>query len=136
MYATKITIVLKNDLADWQKLNVTAFLASAVAIQFPGTHGQPLVGSSGTAFLPFLRQPILVYKAEREEELQRARRRAAERGLAVGIYTEPLFATRGEAENLAVVASYTDDEQPLVGLVLYGDAKQVSKALNGLKFYT
>jgi hypothetical protein len=135
MYDTKIAIVLKNDLADWQKLNVTAFLASAVAIQFPETHGQPLVSSSGTTFLPFLRQPILVYKAESKDELHRAYRRATERGLAVGIYTEPLFATKGEAENLAVVAGYADDEQPLVGIVLYGDSKQVSKALDGLKLH-
>lgn len=135
MYDTKIALVLKNDLADWQKLNVAAFLASAVAIQFPETHGQALVSASGTKYLPFVRQPMLVYKAESEAELQRAHRRATERGLAVGIYTEPLFATKGEAENLAVIARYPDDEQPLVGLVLYGDAKQVSKALDGLKFH-
>jgi hypothetical protein len=135
MYDTKIALVLKNDLADWQKLNVTAFLASAVAIQFPETHGQAFIGASGTQFLPFLRQPMLVYKADREDELRRAYRRATERGLAIGIYTEPLFATKGEAENLAVIARYADDEQPLVGLVLYGDAKQVSKALDGLKFH-
>lgn len=135
MYDTKIAIVLQNDLPDWQKLNVTAFLASAVAVQFPETHGQPLVSASGTAYLPFLRQPILVYKADQVAELHRARRRATERGLAVGIYTEPLFATKGEAENLAVIAGYADDEQPLVGLVLYGDAKQISKALDGLRLH-
>jgi hypothetical protein len=135
MYDTKIALVLKNDLADWQKLNVAAFLASAVAIQFPETHGQALVSASGTSYLPFLRQPMLVYKADSEADLRRAHRRATERGLAVGIYTEPLFATKGEAENLAVIARYADDEQPLVGLALYGDAKQVSKALDGLKFH-
>ncbi|TKG89829.1 DUF2000 family protein [Puteibacter caeruleilacunae] len=32
--APKIAIVVKNDLADWQKLNVTSFLASSVAIKF------------------------------------------------------------------------------------------------------
>ncbi|GAA4505863.1 DUF2000 domain-containing protein [Hymenobacter ginsengisoli] len=135
MYDTKIALVLKNDLADWQKLNVAAFLASAVAIQFPETHGQALVSASGTRYLPFLRQPMLVYKADDEAALHRAHRRATERGLGVGIYTEPLFATKGEAENLAVIASYPDEKQPLVGLALYGDAKQVSKALDGLKFH-
>jgi hypothetical protein len=47
MYDHKIALVLRADLLDWQKLNVTAFLASAVAIQFPETHGQPLVSASG-----------------------------------------------------------------------------------------
>ena len=40
-YDHKIAIVLSDDLLVWQKLNVTAFLASSVAIQFPETHGQP-----------------------------------------------------------------------------------------------
>ncbi|MFE2031477.1 DUF2000 family protein, partial [Streptomyces hygroscopicus] len=29
--ATKIAIIVRTDLADWQKLNVTAFLASGLA---------------------------------------------------------------------------------------------------------
>ena len=36
---------------------------------------------------------------------------------------------------MLAVARYTDEEQPLVGLVLYGDARQVGKALDGLKLH-
>lgn len=54
----------------------------------------------------------------------------------VGIYTKPLFATKGEAENIAAIARFADEDQPLVGLVLYGEAKQVSKALDGLKLHS
>ncbi|MBF9223185.1 DUF2000 family protein [Hymenobacter ruricola] len=136
LYDTKIALVLKADLPTWQKLNVAAFLASAVAIQFPETHGQPFVNGSGVTYLPFLKQPVLVYQAAEEKDLRRAHQRASERGLQVGIYTEPLFATKGEAENLAVIAQYTTETQLLVGLVVYGDAKQVSKALDGLKLHT
>ena len=135
LYDTKIAVVLKADLPIWQKLNVAAFLASAVAIQFPETHGQPLVNASGATYLPFLKQPVLVYQAEQEKDLRRASQRASERGLHLGIYTEPLFATKGEEENVRVIAQYTTETQPLVGLVLYGDARQVGKALDGLKLH-
>lgn len=135
LYDTKIALVLKVDLPAWQKLNVAAFLASAVAIQFPETHGQPFTNASGAQYLPFLKQPILVYQALENKDLRRAAQRATERGLHLGIYTEPLFATKGEFENAAVIARFTTEEQPLVGLVLYGDAKQVSKALDGLKLH-
>lgn len=135
LYNTKIALVLHQDLPNWQKLNVAAFLASAIAIQFPETHGQPLVSASGTAYLPFLKLPIRVYQAENVVSLQRARSRAHERGLALAIYTEPLFATKGEAENVAVIAEYTDEAQPLVGVAVYGDSKLVNKALDGLKLH-
>jgi hypothetical protein len=78
---------------------------------------------------------MLIYKADTEEELKRVFRRAKERELQIGIYTEPLFATKGEDENLTEIAKYPDDEQKLVGIVLYGENKKVSKALDGLKFH-
>jgi hypothetical protein len=135
MYDHKIAVVLRRDLPDWQKLNVTAFLASAVAIQFPATHGQPLLTASGTQFLPLLKHPILVYGAETADQLQKAFERARERGLHIGIYPQALFATRNEEENLAVTAQLPDQELNLVGIVLYGENKAVDKALKGLKFH-
>ncbi|OGX87950.1 DUF2000 family protein [Hymenobacter coccineus] len=135
LYDTKIALVLLADLPTWQKRNVAAFLASAVAIQFPATHGQVLLNNTGAPYLPFLRQPVLVYQAGQPQELHRAFRRAKERGVHVGIYTEPLFATKGEAENVAAIARFADEDQPLVGLVLYGEAKLLSKALDGLKLH-
>ena len=135
MYYHKIAIVLSADLLDWQKLNVTAFLASAVAIQFPDTHGQPFVSASGSRFLPFLKHPILVYRADGPAEVRKAFERGRERGVHLGIYPRGLFATKNEAENLLEIARQTDEELELVGLVLYGENKQVDKALKGLKFH-
>ena len=134
-YDTKIAIVIKDSLLVWQKLNVASFLASSVAIQFPETHGQSFVNASQSVYLPFIKQPILIYKAENGDQMKRAFNRAKERELAIGIYTEPLFATKGEDENLAEIAKSTDEEQNLVGIVVYGDGKKVSKALDGLKFH-
>lgn len=135
MYSHKIALVIKNDLADWQKLNVASFLASSVAIQFPDTHGNAFVNASGSVYLPFIKHPILIYKAETEAELNRAFNRAKERGLSLGIYTQPLFATKNEEENHIQIANATDEDQVLVGIAVYGEAKKVSKALEGLKFH-
>ena len=135
MYDKKIALVIKADLLDWQKLNVTAFLASAVAIQFPETHGQAFVNASGTTYLPFIKHPILIYKADTPEQLKRAFTRAKERELQIGIYTEPLFSTKNEEGNHIEIAKHTDDDMPLVGIVIYGENKKVDKALDGLKFH-
>lgn len=136
MYSNEIALVIKNDLAGWQKLNVAAFLASSVAIQFPDTHGKEFVNASGSVYLPFIKHPILIYKADAEAEIRRAFNRAKERGLAIGIYTEPLFATKNEEENHVEIAKATDEEQVLVGLAVYGENKKVAKALEGLKFHS
>jgi hypothetical protein len=135
MYDHKIAIVLSSDLLEWQKLNVTAFLASSVAIQFPETHGQAFTTASKSTFLPFLKHPILVYRADGPSEVRKAFERARERGVQLGIYTRPLFATKNEAENLAELARLSDEEHELVGIILYGENKQVDKALRGLKLH-
>jgi hypothetical protein len=135
MYDHKIAIVLSGDLLEWQKLNVTAFLASSVAIQFPETHGQAFITASKSTFLPFLKHPILVYRADGPSEVRKAFDRARERGVQLGIYTRSLFATKNEAENLAEMARLPDEEHELVGIILYGENKQVDKALKGLKLH-
>jgi hypothetical protein len=134
-YQDKIAIAIRADLLEWQKLNVAAFLASAVAVNIPETHGRRFLTSDQAEYLAFVRNPMLIYSAESAQQLRRALVRAKERGLRVGIYTKPLFATKGEDENLAEIASLPDEEQDLVGIVIYGDNKQVGKALDGLKFH-
>jgi hypothetical protein len=134
-YENKIAIVVDVNLPSWQKLNVAAFLASAVAVKFPETHGKPFINASHSEYLPFIKHPILVYKANNADEIKRAFYRAKERGVHIGIYTEPLFTTKGEEENLAEITKYTDESQTLVGIVLYGENKLVNKSLDGLKFH-
>jgi hypothetical protein len=131
----KIAIVILNDLASWQKLNVTAFLASSVAIAFPVTHGAPLIDAQGNAYLPFLKYPVLVYKADSPDKIKRAFARAKDRELSVGIYVQELFATKNESENLEVISQYSENDLNLVGIIIYGDSKKVDKALDGLKLH-
>ena len=135
MYDHKIAIVLREDLMVWQKLNVTAFLASSVAIQFPETHGRPFINGSNSAYLPFIKHPILIYQADGPAPLQRAFPRAKERKLHIRIYTQPLFATKNEEQNLKEIARHTDQDQELAGIVVYGENKIVDKALKDLKFH-
>ena len=136
MYDHKIAIVIKNDLMDWQKLNVTAFLASSVAIKFPETHGKVFINASGAEYLPFIKHPILIFKADTDEQLKRAFNRAKDRQLHIGIYTKPLFATKNEAENLVEISRFSDEEQELSGIIVYGENRKVDKALDGLKFHS
>ncbi|HEY2592346.1 MAG TPA: DUF2000 family protein, partial [Chloroflexota bacterium] len=62
-YETKVVIVARTDLAEWQKLNVAAFLASGVAAAAPESIGKPSSFGSGTTYLRLLGQPILIYGA-------------------------------------------------------------------------
>jgi hypothetical protein len=62
-------------------------------------------------------------------------KRAKERKLNIGIYPSQLFDTMNEQDNLDETARYTDDEQDLVGLAIYGENKKVNKAIDGLKFH-
>ena len=127
MYPNKIIIILRDDLKTWQKLNVTSFLAGAIAIKFTELHGNNLVTASGNSYLPFIKQPILVYKANNSDQMSRVFNRAKERDLHIGIYSSTLFATMTETDNLKAIASRTDEDQDLVGLVIYGDSKKAEK---------
>ncbi|CAM1344946.1 DUF2000 family protein [Tenacibaculum amylolyticum] len=134
-YDNKIAMVIKNNLMDWQKLNVASFLASSVAIQFPETHGKPFINASKSEYLPFIKHPVLVYKADDQAQINRAFLRAKERELHLGIYTNALFSTKNEDENHIEISKFTDETQELVGIIMYGENKKVNKALNGLKFH-
>ncbi|MEE9361152.1 MAG: DUF2000 domain-containing protein [Cellulophaga sp.] len=131
----KIAIVIKNDLLNWQKLNVASFLASSVAIKFPETHGKEFVNASKSEYLPFIKQPILIYKADDQAQINSAFSRAKQRELNIGIYTSALFSTKNEEENHIEIGKLTDENQTLVGIIVYGENRKVNKALKGLKFH-
>ncbi|GAB3131242.1 DUF2000 domain-containing protein [Microbispora hainanensis] len=133
-FDTKIGIVVREDLAVWQKLNVTAFLASAVAGGAPEVIGERYEDGSGTSYLPMFRQPVLVYAADLAG-LARVRERAVERGLAVAVYIEEMFKTGNDVDNRAAVRAVTAEEMPLVGLAVYGPKNAVDKTLKGLPLH-
>jgi hypothetical protein len=130
-FDTKIGIVVREDLAEWQRLNVTAFLASAVAGGRTEVIGLRYQDGSGNSYLPMFRQPVLIYAADRAG-LARAHGRAVARGLDAAVYVEEMFKTGNDEDNRAAVRAVPADELPLVGLAVYGPRNAVDKVLKGL----
>jgi len=134
VFTTKIAIVVREDLAAWQKLNVTAFLASGIAASVPGCIGAPYVDAAGRSYSAMCGQPILVFAATLAE-LQQAHGRAIAQNLVMVPYVEAMFATGHDAANRAVFAEGDVAAQNWVGLAVHGDRKAVDKALKGLKLH-
>lgn len=133
-FDTKIAIVVRDDLAVWQRLNVTAFLASAVAGEHPEVIGQRYQDGSGNTYLPMFRQPVLVYAAG-SQDLGRVHERALTRGLDLAVYIEDMFKTGNDEDNRATVLAVSADAMPLVGLALYGPKNALDKILKGLQLH-
>jgi hypothetical protein len=133
-FDTKIAVVLRDDLAVWQKTNVTAFLVSGIAGTVPGVVGEPYRDASGNEYLPMFVQPVLVYVAD-GEALRRAYERAMSRGVTPAIYTADLFATGHDEANRAAVAAVVADDLDLVGIAVRGERKTVDKIVDRLRFH-
>jgi hypothetical protein len=133
-FDTKIAIAVQESLAAWQKLNVTAFLASAVAGGAPEVIGEPYEDGSGHAYLPMFRQPVLVYAAD-GPTLARVRGLAVGRRLATAVYIEEMFKTGDDEANRATVRVVGADDLPLVGLAVYGPRNAVDKVFKGLPLH-
>ena len=78
-FDTKLAIVVRGDLPTWQKLNMTAFLASGIAATRPESIGLPYGDASGRAYAAMFRQPVMVLSGS-AQELRAAFNRACERG--------------------------------------------------------
>jgi hypothetical protein len=133
-FDTKIAIAVREDLATWQKLNITAFLASAVAGGRPEVIGERYQDGSGNYYLPMFRQPVLVHTAG-AEALASAHGRALARALDVAVYIEDMFKTGHDADNRAAVRAVAAGEMALVGLAVYGPKNAVDKIFKGLPLH-
>jgi hypothetical protein len=133
-FDTKLAVVLRDDLAVWQKTNVTAFLVSGIAATEPGVVGEPYRDASGNAYLPMFIQPVLVYEAD-AAALRRAYERAMSRDVELAVYTHELFETGHDEANRAAVAAVPEDELDLVGIALRAERKVVDKVVDRLHFH-
>jgi hypothetical protein len=133
-FDTKIAVVLRDDLAGWQKTNVTAFLVSGIAATVPGVVGEPYRDASENEYLPMFVQPVLVYEAD-SHGLRRAYERAMSRGVTPAIYTHELFSTNHEEANRAAVAGVPAEELDLVGIAFRAERKIVDKVVDRLRFH-
>ena len=133
-FDTKIAVVLRDDLAVWQKTNVTAFLVSGIAGTVPGVVGEPYRDASGNEYLPMFVQPVLVYEAD-AAGIRRAYERARARDVTPAIYTHDLFATNHDEANRAAVAGVPAEELDLVGIAFRAESKTVDKVVDRLRFH-
>ncbi|HKX48701.1 MAG TPA: DUF2000 family protein [Gaiellaceae bacterium] len=133
-FDTKLAVVLRDDLAVWQKTNVTAFLVSGIAASEPGVVGEPYRDASGNEYLPMFVQPVLVYEAD-TSALRRAYERALSRGVQPAVYTRELFETNHDEANRAAVASVPADELDLVGIAFRAERKVADKVVDRLRFH-
>lgn len=133
-FDTKIAVVVREDMAAWQKMNVVAFLAGGLAGARPGIVGKPYEDGSGNRYLPLIGQPIMVYSAD-GAGMRRAFERARERGVELAIYTEELFSTGNDEDNRAAVKAVQADGLRLVGLAMRDLRRTVDKSLDGLRLH-
>jgi hypothetical protein len=128
-FDTKIAVLLRDDLETWQRVNVTAFLASGIATN-PELIGEPYADADGTRYLPMFRQPVLVLAGDKAV-LTAAHERAVRRGLPVAVFTAELFGTGHDEANRAAVAAVPAAGLDLVGLAVHGPRNAVDKVTKG-----
>jgi hypothetical protein len=129
-FDTKIAVLLRDDLAGWQRLNVTAFLVSGIAAANPDIIGAPYEDADGTTYLPMFRQPVLVFEGSKEL-ITAVHGRALGRGMRLAVFTSDLFSTGNDDDNRAAVKAVPRDQLDLVGIAVHGQRNAVDKILKG-----
>jgi len=133
-FDTKIAVLLRDDLAPWQRLNATAFLVSGLGSALPEVIGEPYADADGTAYLSMFRQPVLVFEGAKEI-LDKALDRALARALPRAVFTADLFTTGNDQDNRAAVRAVPRGSLDLVGLAVYGPRNAVDKVLKGARMH-
>jgi len=133
-FDTKIAVLLRDDLQQWQRLNVTAFLVSGLGTVCPEVVGEPYADADGTAYLPMFRQPVLVFEAD-AATVTAAHGRALSRALPRAVFTAELFGTGNDRDNRAAVRAVRGDDLDLVGLAVFGPRNAVDKVLKGARMH-
>jgi len=132
-FPTKVAVVVRDDLAAWQRLNVTAFLISGVTAAAGRTIvGEDYVDADGVRYLPMLRQPVLVFEAT-APKLRTVHERALRRDVPIAVYTAELFETGHDDDNRAAVRAVPTAELDLVGLALRAPHRDADAVLRGLR---
>jgi hypothetical protein len=133
-FETKIAIAVRDDLPAWQKLNVTAFLASGIAAGSGDIIGKPYEDGDGNAYLELFRQPVVIHAAS-AEQLTGVHQRALSRALPMAIYTQDMFATGNDDDNRAAVRGVRAADLRFAGIAVHGPRNAVDKALKGLPLH-
>ncbi|WP_193371371.1 DUF2000 family protein [Pelagibius marinus] len=134
MFDTKIAIVVREDLATWQKLNVTAFLTSGVLGGDATLLGEAYEDADDNRYAPLIIQPMIILSAD-AVGLKKIHDRALGRNVRLALYIEDMFSTGHDAANREAVKQYTAGDLNIVGLALRDDKKTVDKITKGAKMH-
>lgn len=134
MFDTKIVFVIREDLAVWQKLNLTAFLATGIAADSPEIMGQPYVDSGGRQYGKLAGQPIMIFSAD-TEGLRKVQARGFDRELVMMPYVYPMFSTGNDEANREIFQAEPAENMDLVGLAMRGPKKIIDKVIKGLSLH-
>jgi hypothetical protein len=132
--SSKIAIVLRNNLASWQTLNVTAFLVSGIVGQNPEIIGEPYRDRTGNLYNPLSVQPMIVLSAD-DATLAKIHQRSLERGVTTSMFIEEMFTTGHDAANRAVFAEFGPENAKIVGIALRAEKKIVDKITKGASMH-
>jgi len=134
MFDTKTAVIIRDDLAPWQALNVTAFLMTGIVGQFPDIIGAPYRDRSGNVYNALSAQPIIVLSAD-SATIGAIHKRALERRVKTSLYIEEMFSTGHDAANRAVFGEFAPEDAKIVGIALREDKKVVDKITKGARMY-
>ena len=134
MFDTKIVVMLREDLKPWQELNVTAFLMTGIAAQYPALIGEPYRDRGGHVYNPMSIQPVVVLSAS-ADTMASAHRKCLEFEITASAYIEEMFATGHDAANRAVFAEFGPQDAKVVGLALHAERKTVDRITKGAKLH-
>jgi hypothetical protein len=131
-FDTKLAVVVRDDLAAWQRLNVCAFLISGVVAAAGETAiGEDYLDGDGNRYLPLLVQPVVVLEAG-AAKLKTVRDRAQRREVPIALYTAEMFATGDDSANRAAVRAVATADLDIVGIALRAPHRDADAVLRGL----
>ncbi len=131
-FDTKVAVVVRDDLAAWQRLNVCAFLISGVvAAAGKVAIGEDYEDGDGNRYLPLLVQPVVVLEAG-AAKLKTVRDRAERRAVPIALYTADMFTTGDDSANRATVRAVATVDLDIVGIALRAPHRDADAVLRGL----
>ncbi|GAA0783262.1 DUF2000 family protein [Roseibium denhamense] len=134
MFDTKFVIVVRDDLAMWQKLNVTAFLSTGVSAAKPDIIGMPYQDADGNLYHPMSVQPVIVLAAN-ADKLMKIHQRTLQRQVQSSLYIEEMFSTGHDSANRAVFKEHSPENAKVVGIAFHTDKKIADKISKGAKMH-
>ena len=126
-FDTKVAFLVRDNLETWQRLNVTAFLASGITAANAQLVGEPFLNApTGSSTCLCWGFPCSSSRARRRARQPRGSVRSA--ATSVAVYTHDMFRTGHDAANRAVVRSVSGANLDLVGLAVHGPKNTVDNS--------